>query len=111
MSDRQKEFAGVISAILITFGSFVNSVPRNFLSDLVQSYEFRSYDSRMKARASFVKSSIDDVILIDIDLNLYKRWGIITTGRTPTMASLLMWSHLGIPMRLYLILFLIEVFL
>ena len=69
MSDRQKRIlAGLISAILITIG--VNLLTRSqgtFLSDLVQSYEFRSYDSRMKSRASFAEEgSIDDVILIDM---------------------------------------------
>ena len=78
MSDRQKRIlAGVISAILITFG--VHLLTRSsgtFLSDLVQSYEFRSYDSRMKARASFAEEgSIDDVILIDIDLNSVQEMG------------------------------------
>ena len=78
MSDRQKRIlAGVISAILIAFGvHLLTRSPGNFLSDLVQSYEFRSYDSRMKSRASFAEEgSIDNVILIDIDLNSVQEMG------------------------------------
>ena len=63
----------------------------------------------MKSRASFAEEgSIDDVILIDIDLNSVQEMGNYYDWPHSTMASLLMWSHLGIHMQLYLILFLIQ---
>ena len=75
MSDRQKRLlAGVISAILITCGvHFLTRSSGTFLSDLVQSYEFRSYDSRMKSRASFAEEGLSsDILNISPDLKFDK---------------------------------------
>lgn len=56
-------------------------VPGFFLTRLLDEYEFRSYDSRMKAKAAGVEeASIDSVVIIDIeqnsvsDLGNFKDW-------------------------------------
>ncbi|MBE44635.1 MAG: hypothetical protein CMO16_05615 [Thaumarchaeota archaeon] len=70
MSDRQKRMlagllAGVVASFLIHFGT---RIPGSVVTGLMDGYENRSYDTRMKARASFSEeASIDDVIVIDID--------------------------------------------
>ena len=55
---------GLASAILIGWGSY--EIP--FIKNLLDGYEFLSYDSRMRARTADVEQmSIDDVVIIDID--------------------------------------------
>ena len=55
---------GLASAILIGWGSY--EIP--FIKNLLDGYEFLSYDSRMRARTAGVEQmSIDDVVIIDID--------------------------------------------
>ena len=78
MSDRsQRILAGIISGLVIAVTIHVSTrSDGGFISDLVQGYENRSYDSRMKARASFSEEgSIDDVIIIDIDLSSVEAMG------------------------------------
>lgn len=78
MSDRlQRVVAGVVSGVIVAL--IVHLFTRSeggFISDLIQGYEYSSYDSRMKARASFSEEgSIDDVIVIDIDLSSVEAMG------------------------------------
>jgi adenylate cyclase len=55
---------GLASAIIIGWGSY--EVP--FIKNLLDGYEFLSYDSRMRARTAGVEPmSIDDVVIVDID--------------------------------------------
>ena len=78
MSDRsQRILAGIISGLVIAVTIHLSTrSDGGFISDLVQGYENRSYDSRMKARASFSEEgSIDDVIIIDIDLSSVEAMG------------------------------------
>ena len=78
MSDRQKRmFAGLAAGLFIACVLHsVTRIPGSFLTELVQGYEYRSYDSRMKARAAFSEEgSIDDVIIIDIELSSIESMG------------------------------------
>jgi adenylate cyclase len=55
---------GLASAIFIGWGSY--EIP--FIKNLLDGYEFLSYDSRMRTRIAGVEQmSIDDVVIIDID--------------------------------------------
>ena len=55
---------GLASAIFIGWGSY--EIP--FIKNLLDGYEFLSYDSRMRARTAGVEQmSIDDVVIVDID--------------------------------------------
>jgi len=69
---------GLIIGIILALGT---RVPGFFLTRLLDEYEFRSYDSRMKAKAAGVEeASIDSVVIIDIeqnsvlDLGNFKDW-------------------------------------
>jgi len=56
---------GVLSALFI-WGA--TSAEWSFLKEVVDGYEFSSYDSRFRARTSdFQEESIDTVLIIDID--------------------------------------------
>ena len=78
MSDRQKRIlAGLAAGLFIACVLHsVTRIPGSSLTELVQGYEYRSYDSRMKARAAFSEEgSIDDVIIIDIELSSIESMG------------------------------------
>jgi len=67
-------FVGLVIAIGTNLDGF-------FLKTVLDGYEFRSYDSRMKAKvADSEEASIDDIVIIDIDLSSveglgnYKDW-------------------------------------
>jgi adenylate cyclase len=69
---------GLVSALFI-WG--ITSARWSFLKEVVDGYEFRSYDSRFSARTTnFQEESIDTVLIIDIDqqsideLGNYFRW-------------------------------------
>ncbi|MFQ6613536.1 MAG: CHASE2 domain-containing protein [Fidelibacterota bacterium] len=69
---------GFIMGLILALGT---RVPGFFLTRLLDEYEFRSYDSRMKAKAAGVEeASIDSVVIIDIeqnsvsDLGNFKDW-------------------------------------
>lgn len=69
---------GLIIGLLVAVGTTVDGF---FLTALLDGYEFRSYDSRMKARVSdSEEASIDDIVIADIDLSSveglgnYKDW-------------------------------------
>lgn len=78
MSDRLKRIAvgslmGLVAALLIGYGTHWEGF---FLTSLLDGYEYRSYDSRMKARVTGVEeSSIDDVVIIDIEQNSINELG------------------------------------
>ena len=78
LTDRNKRMlAGLVSGLFLSI--LIHNITRtdgSFLTNLVQGYEFRSYDDRMRSRASFVdEGSIDDVVIIDIDLNSIETLG------------------------------------
>ncbi len=55
---------GLAIALFVGFGT--QEIP--FLKNLLDGYEYLSYDSRMKAKVAGVEEqSIEDVIIIDID--------------------------------------------
>ena len=67
-------FVGLVIAIGTNLDGF-------FLATVLDGYEFRSYDSRLKARvAGSEEASIDDIVIVDIDLSSveglgnYKDW-------------------------------------
>jgi len=69
---------GLVVGILLALGT---RVPGFFITSLLDEYEFRSYDSRMKAKAAGTEeASIDSVVIIDIeqnsvlDLGNFKDW-------------------------------------
>ncbi len=76
---------GLIVGLLVAVGTTIDGF---FLTDLLNGYEFRSYDSRMKARVSdSEEASIDDIVIADIDLSSveglgnYKDWPHAYHGR------------------------------
>ena len=78
MSDRlQRVLAGVAAGVVVAAAIHLFTRSEGgFVSDLIQGYEYSSYDSRMKARAAFSEEgSIDDVIIIDIDLSSVEAMG------------------------------------
>ncbi len=78
MTDKQKQilvgfFFGLIIA---SFFHFTTRVTNTSLKTLLDGYEYRSYDARMKSRASrSEEASIDDVIIIDIEQNSIESLG------------------------------------
>ncbi|NQU27309.1 MAG: CHASE2 domain-containing protein [Candidatus Marinimicrobia bacterium] len=69
---------GLIAGLVIAIGTNLDGF---FLKTVLDGYEFRSYDSRMKAKvANSEEASIDDIVIIDIDLSSveglgnYKDW-------------------------------------
>ncbi|RMF06799.1 MAG: CHASE2 domain-containing protein, partial [Candidatus Neomarinimicrobiota bacterium] len=69
---------GIGAGLLIALGTHL---PGFFLTRLLDEYEFRSYDSRMKAKAAGTEeASIDSIVIIDIeqnsidDLGNFKDW-------------------------------------
>ena len=55
---------------------YLTRSPGSFITNLVQSYEYRSYDNRMKSRAGFSEEgSIDQVVVVDIDLSSIEAMG------------------------------------
>ncbi|NQT97937.1 MAG: CHASE2 domain-containing protein, partial [Candidatus Marinimicrobia bacterium] len=67
-------FVGLVIAIGTNLDGF-------FLTSVLDGYEFRSYDSRLKAKvAGSEEASIDDIVIVDIDLSSveglgnYKDW-------------------------------------
>ena len=78
LSDRQKRMlVGLVSGLLFSLivYSLTNS-PGSFFTELIQGYELRSYDERMRSRASFSEEgSIDQVVVVDIDLSSIEAMG------------------------------------
>ena len=78
MTDRQKRILmgfliGVIASALIHLGTRISGF---VLTDLMDSYEYKSYDARMKSGAAFSEeASIDDVVIIDIEQNSVESMG------------------------------------
>ena len=78
MTDKQKQIlVGFFSGLLIaSFFHFATRAPNTSLKTLLDGYEYRSYDARMKSRASrSEEASIDDVIIIDIEQNSIESLG------------------------------------
>ena len=78
MSDRQKRMlVGLVSGLLLSLIVYsLSNSPGSFFTELIQGYELRSYDNRMKTRASFSEEgSIDQVVLVDIDLSSIEAMG------------------------------------
>lgn len=69
--------AGLVAGLVIAF--LVHIFTRSegsFLTNTIQGYEYSSYDSRMRSRASFSEEgSIDDIVVVDIDLNSVEMMG------------------------------------
>lgn len=58
---------GLAVALITGYGTRIDGF---FLTDMLDGYEYRSYDSRMKARIAGVEeSSIDTVVIVDIEQN------------------------------------------
>ena len=58
------------------FVHFATRISGFVLTDLIDGYEYKSYDTRMKSRASFSEeASIDDVVIIDIEQNSVESLG------------------------------------
>ena len=56
---------GLIAGLLVSYGT---NVERFFFTDLLNGYEFQSYDARMRASVSeSEEASIDTVVIIDIE--------------------------------------------
>jgi adenylate cyclase len=78
MTDRQKR---ILMGLVMGIGAslFVHHATRIsgfVLTDLIDGYEYKSYDTRMKSRASFSEeASIDDVVIIDIEQNSVESLG------------------------------------
>ena len=68
---------GLSSGLLISLIVFYSTNnPGSFFTELIHGYELRSYDNRMKTRASFSEEgSIDQVVLVDIDLSSIEAMG------------------------------------
>jgi len=78
MTDRQKRiFMGLLVGIGISILIHVGTrIPGAMLNDLFDSYEYKSYDARMKSKASFSEeASIDEVVIIDIEQNSIESLG------------------------------------
>lgn len=78
MSDRQKRIlSGVLFAVL--FSSLIHFGTRSqsfVLSQIINRYEFQSYDARMKASVIHVEeATIDTVVIIDIEQNSIETLG------------------------------------
>jgi len=78
MTDQQKKIimgctAGLLATLLVHGGT---TIPGFFLADLINGYEYKSYDARMKSKAAFSEeASIDDVVIIDIEQNSVESLG------------------------------------
>ncbi|MBT4828279.1 MAG: adenylate/guanylate cyclase domain-containing protein, partial [Candidatus Marinimicrobia bacterium] len=78
MTDRQKRILiGLMMGIGVSlFVHHATRISGFFLTDLIDGYEYKSYDTRMKSRASFSEeASIDDVVIIDIEQNSVESLG------------------------------------
>ena len=78
MTDRQKRiFMGLLVGIGISILIHVGTrIPGAMFNDLFDSYEYKSYDARMKSKASFSdEASIDEVVIIDIEQNSIESLG------------------------------------
>ena len=78
MTDRQKRILmGLVMGIAASlFVHHATRISGFVLTDLINGYEYKSYDSRMKSRASFSEeASIDDVVIIDIEQNSVESLG------------------------------------
>jgi len=68
---------GLVSGLLLSI--LVHSLsrsPGSFVTELIEGYEQRSYDSRMRSKASFSEEgSIDQVVIVDIDLSSIEAMG------------------------------------
>ncbi len=78
MSDRQKRIlVGLVAGLVLSF--IVHSAsrsPGSFITELIEGYEQRSYDGRMRSKASFSEEgSIDQVVIVDIDLSSIEAMG------------------------------------
>ncbi|MFH1853350.1 MAG: CHASE2 domain-containing protein, partial [Candidatus Neomarinimicrobiota bacterium] len=69
---------GLLVGLILAIGTNIDGF---FLAQVLNSYEYRSYDARMKAKVSgSSEASIDDIVIVDIDLSSveglgnYKDW-------------------------------------
>jgi len=61
---------GALIGLAVAIAASIGSQKISFVKDLLDGYEFGSYDSRMRARVENVEeSSIDSVVIIDIEQN------------------------------------------
>ena len=78
MTDKQKRILmglvmGIVASLFVHHATRISGF---FLTDLIDGYEYKSYDTRMKSRASFSEeASIDDVVIIDIEQNSVESLG------------------------------------
>ena len=64
---------GLVAGLLIGWGTQIDGF---FLKSMLDSYEFRSYDSRMKGKVADVEeASIEDVVIVDIEQNSIESLG------------------------------------
>jgi len=78
MSDRKKRIAsGVLFAFL--FSTLIHISTRNnsfVLTQIIDRYEYQSYDARMKASVAHIEeSTIDNVVIVDIEQNSVEALG------------------------------------
>ena len=71
MNDLLKRLGiGVLIGLAVAIVVGIGTQKISFIKELLDGYEFRSYDSRMRARVVDVEeSSIDSVVIIDIEQN------------------------------------------
>ncbi len=78
MSDLIKRvFIGSLIGLVVgVFVAFSTEIDGFFLTSLLDGYEYRSYDARMKAKSVGVEeSSIEDIVIIDIEQNSIEMLG------------------------------------
>ena len=64
---------GIAASLFVHYATRISGF---VLTDLIDGYEYKSYDTRMKSRASFSEeASIDDVVIIDIEQNSVESLG------------------------------------
>ena len=82
---------GVLIGLTVAIGVGTGTQKISFIKELLDGYEFRSYDSRMRANVDNVEeSSIDSVVIIDIEQNSIEGLGNYMIGPMPTTVNSLM---------------------
>ncbi len=80
MSDRQKRMlVGLVSGLLLSLIVYsLSNSPGSFFTELIQGYELKSYDDRMRSRASFSEEgSIDQGLGFDLSFQIIQAWGYL----------------------------------
>ena len=92
MNDLLKRLGiGVLIGLAVAIIVGVGTQKISFLKEVLDGYEYRSYDSRMKSRVDEVEeSSIDSVVSLILSRILLRVLEIIMIGPTPTMVNSLM---------------------